>query len=140
MPRKTRGGARRAWTTEQRWELAFAWGGQHAGCIIEVGEWTPCDGIGCWSAFTDEADRELAWWQLRDELLDGRNPGVRPPGFWVYEAPGLCRCVPRCQKWPKDQAAWLEKHGQLTMREKAALSAQANTIIPIGEVLNDNSD
>jgi hypothetical protein len=98
------------------WELLWAWGGQHRRDVIHAGG--VCDGIGCWSKFDSEEDREAAWWALRDELLHSLHVGCRPAAFWYYEAESLCGHEPRCPKWPKDELAWLVEHGQATPRER----------------------
>lgn len=123
MPRRRRAAARRL-TQEEWWELGFAWGGQCRG--VEVHGYAihrpPCDGIGCWSVFLSDEEREEAYWSHRDELLHSLNLGFRPPSFWAYEAPTLCRHSPRCPPPAReDQEQWLAKHDQLTPRELADL-------------------
>jgi len=118
MPRRARTTAARGLTWRQRWELVYDWGGQHARDVIHPG--VVCDGIGCWSKFDSEVDREAAWFAMRDELLHTLNVGCRPAAFWYYEAESLCDHEPPCPKWPRpaDQLAWLVEHGQATARER----------------------
>ena len=117
MPRRKRTSARRLdW--RQEWELSFAWGGQ---CTHQLGR-ENCTGIGCWSAFESEEEREEAYWANRERLLRLCAPLVRPAAWWHYEAPSVCRHEPRCAI-PRDTAArdaWLEAHDQLSPREIAA--------------------
>lgn len=118
MPRRRRTGARQL-TWRQEEELLFAWGGQ---CTHDIGQGR-CQGIGCWSAFDSEEEREEAWFAHRDRLMYQLNPGTRPAAFWMIDAPHVCRHVPRCPL-PGGSflecEAWLEAHKLLTPREIAA--------------------
>lgn len=121
MPRKRRT-ARKTLTPEQEWELTFAWGGQ---CTHrpDIGPRPDCQGIGCWSAFDSDEEREEAYWANHDRLIAGLNVGVRPPAWWVYEAAGVCRHEPRCETPGEggERTAWLDRHGALDARERATL-------------------
>lgn len=81
------------------------------------------DGHPCLSRFVSPAEREATYWAERDELVvqrceRGPEAGSRPWAWWVFEAPGVCRCRPRCSwpagyPWPdgEDELEWLEAHG-----------------------------
>jgi len=121
MPRRRRTAAR-ALTWKQEEELCFSWGGQ---CTHDIGRGR-CQGIGCWSVFDSEEEREEAWLTHRDRLMYSLSPGIRPPAFWYYDAPHICKHRPRCpvpaMSAPNDEKrAWLRYHEQLTPREIAAL-------------------
>ena len=121
MPRRRRTAAR-ALTMRQEEELLFNWGGQ---CTHDIGRGS-CHGIGCWSQFETEEEREEAWLTHRERLLHLLNPGIRPPAFWYYDAPLLCTHRPRCpvpalSAPDTEKLAWLRRHDQLAPREIAAL-------------------
>lgn len=71
---------------------------------------------GCPTWFRDGAEASTAWFVLREELLTSSQPGVRPAGWWRWEANR-----PR----PKDQRAVLQEMGELQPWEVAALKARA---------------
>jgi hypothetical protein len=66
MPVKQRTPKARRLTSEQRFDLIF-------------GEWA--------KGFHTDAERRDAWFRYRDELMQNCKPGVRPSGWWSYEAP-----------------------------------------------------
>jgi hypothetical protein len=103
-------------TDEQAWELSFGWGGQHRRDVIHSGG--RCNGIGCWSKFATDEDREAAWYAVREQLIGSLSPGIRPAAFWYFEAESLCRHEPPCPRFPRDQLAWLRAHAQVAPRER----------------------
>lgn len=68
------------------------------------------------SLFADDAARERAWQEHRDELVAKPAPGRRPWAWWRYE---------RQTEPPKDQRAYLGAHGLLRPDELQALTEQA---------------
>jgi hypothetical protein len=99
MPRKRRAvKTRRTELTEfQFWELLLGPGNDR--------------GI---SDFESPFTRKAAWYENRDELMADPTPGMRPWGFWEYEAGG---------NHPEDQAAELRRLRLLSDEEKGLLSA-----------------
>jgi hypothetical protein len=118
MPRRRRTAARKL-TLDQQWELSgLGWGGQCTNPFHRPPR--HCDGIGCWSRFESDEEREETYWAHRDELIRTSNAGVRPYAFWVYEAPTICRHKPPCPMPPNrhaEKVKWLEAHGLLTAQE-----------------------
>ncbi len=129
MPRKLRETKRRVGvlTRNQEMELILGPAGHRSRAhrAPHIGE-LPCDQF-CWSWFTDEEHRRLAWFAHR-QTLHSEGPeanGIRRWGWWRYEARTHCRHRPRCPvpRRLEDRTAWLAYHGVLDASELAWLQA-----------------
>lgn len=121
MARRRRTAGRKL-TALERWELVFAFGGQCRGVEVHgLAIHAPaCNGIGCWSQFETEEERQAAYWSVRDDIMHSLNSPHRPPSFWYYEAGSICTHKPKCPPPAyEDREAWLAHHGLLTPRELA---------------------
>ncbi len=122
MPRALRSG-KQAYTAKslshgQLWELLLGFAGQRdEGCTASCNDLAHDTDSGCPTWFADATEAATAWFACRDELLPGA-PGVRPAGWWRWEAR-------RPRPGTGDQRAVLEEMGELESWETAALNARS---------------
>ena len=111
-------------------------------------EWCePCtSGFTCSSFFESDAQRERCYWDVRDELFAEVNwpdsHGIRPYGYWLYEAPLVCDHDPRCPTPAGDAAVdrWLDEHEQLSPRERRELLTPAPRLSAGDGAIDDDAD
>lgn len=100
-------------------------------------------GSGTGDAFASDAEREAAYWALRDELLATARPGERPEAFWDYEAKQLRLDLAEllaervveginspgyAERLRLERLQWLDRNGQLSTEERAAILASTSTV------------
>lgn len=68
------------------------------------------------SAFESPFLRRAAWYENKEELMEGDGPGQRPWGFWEYEAG-------QHPDTYDDGTKWLRRHGLLSVGEEPQLLA-----------------
>ncbi len=121
MPRRTLAG-NRSYTvaklsSDQFWELVLGFSGAcGSGCVDSCNDLAHDTDGGCPTHFRGAGEAAIAWFACRDELLPGA-PGVRPAGWWRWEA--------RRQRPPtSEQYAVLAEMGVLEPWEVAAVRAR----------------
>ena len=115
--------SRAAWTFDslshgQLWELLLGFSGQREeGCTASCHELRHDEESGCSTWFTDATEAAQAWFSVRDDLMAGHAPGVRPAGWWRWEAR-------RPRPSTSEQYAVLAEMGELQPWEVAAMRAR----------------
>ncbi len=119
---RSRTAGRRAWSinalSSQQWlELMLGFAGEReSGCVDSCNDLAHDVDSGCPTWFADATEASTAWFACRDELLAGA-PGVRPAGWWRWEA--------RRQRPPtSEQYSVLAEMGVLEPWEVAAMRAR----------------
>jgi hypothetical protein len=114
--------SRAAWTFDslshgQLWELVLGFTGESDdGCVASCNDLKHDEGNGCPTWFADASEASQAWFSVRDELMAGHGPGVRPAGWWRWEAR-------RPRPSTSEQYTALAEIGELQPWEIAAMRA-----------------
>jgi hypothetical protein len=95
----------------------------------------------CGSFFASDREREAGYWAVRDRLFAEEAPGSRPVSYWRYEAPAVCRHDPRCELPAAadhdGRHRWLDRHGELSGRERTVLAQWARLAPPVERLDQD---